>query len=43
VEDGWVYFLHGWTQVIAEVFGIEIPTSGPRFEALGAIAAGVRR
>ncbi len=20
VEDGWVYFLHGWTQVIAEVF-----------------------
>ncbi|MCU1663898.1 MAG: hypothetical protein JWR58_3963, partial [Pseudonocardia sp.] len=22
---------------------IEIPTSGPRFEALGAIAAGVRR
>jgi shikimate 5-dehydrogenase len=42
-EDGWVYFLHGWTQVIAEVFGIEIPTSGPRFEKLGAIAAEVRR
>jgi shikimate 5-dehydrogenase len=20
VEDGWVYFLHGWAQVIAEVF-----------------------
>ena len=24
VEDGWIYFLHGWTQVIAEVFHIEI-------------------
>jgi shikimate 5-dehydrogenase len=24
VEDGWRYFIHGWTQVIAEVFHIEI-------------------
>ena len=24
VEDGWMYFIHGWTQVIAEVFHIEI-------------------
>jgi shikimate 5-dehydrogenase len=24
VEDGWKYFIHGWTQVIAEVFHIEI-------------------
>lgn len=24
VEDGWVYFIHGWTQVIAEVFHVEI-------------------
>jgi shikimate 5-dehydrogenase len=24
VEDGWTYFIHGWTQVIAEVFHIEI-------------------
>ena len=24
IEDGWVYFLHGWTQVIAEVFHIEL-------------------
>lgn len=23
IEDGWVYFIHGWTQVIAEVFHIE--------------------
>jgi shikimate 5-dehydrogenase len=38
VENGWTYFLHGWTQVIAEVFGIEIPTSGPRFDAIARIA-----
>lgn len=24
VEDGWTYFIHGWTQVIAEVFHIDI-------------------
>src|SRR5262249_17245993 len=23
IEDGWSYFLHGWTAVIAEVFGLE--------------------
>ncbi len=39
IEDGWTYFIHGWTQVIAEVFGIEIPASGPRFEEISAIAA----
>lgn len=38
VEDGWTYFLHGWTQVIAEVFGVAIPTGGPRFEAMSDIA-----
>jgi shikimate 5-dehydrogenase len=43
IEDGWVYFLHGWTQAIAEVFDIQIPTSGPRFEALDRIAAAARR
>jgi len=42
VVDGWVYFLHGWTQVIAEVFDIDIPTSGPDFDALGRIAAETR-
>jgi len=39
VEDGWTYFIHGWTQVIAEVFGIEIPTSGAGFDRLSEIAA----
>ncbi len=24
VEDGWIYFIHGWTQLICEVFHIEI-------------------
>ena len=36
VADGWPYFLHGWSAVIAEVFGVEI---GPdRFARLRAIA-----
>jgi shikimate 5-dehydrogenase len=38
VEDGWRYFIHGWLAVIAEVFDREIPTSGPAFAALCAIA-----
>lgn len=24
VEDGWIYFIHGWTQVISEVFNIQL-------------------
>ncbi len=24
IEDGWIYFLHGWTQIIAEVFQIDL-------------------
>ena len=24
VEDGWIYFIHGWTQVIEEVFHIKL-------------------
>lgn len=24
IEDGWIYFIHGWTQVIAEVFHIDM-------------------
>lgn len=38
VEDGWVYFIHGWTRVIAEVFHIEVPASGPGFQQLCRIA-----
>ncbi len=43
VEDGWVYFLYGWTQVIAEVFHIEIPVRGPGFDEISRIAAESRR
>jgi shikimate 5-dehydrogenase len=43
VEDGWVYFLHGWTQVIAEVFHIDIPVRGPGFDEISRIAAEARR
>lgn len=27
IEDGWIYFIHGWTQVISEVFHIQITDS----------------
>ncbi|MBR3843760.1 MAG: shikimate dehydrogenase [Christensenellaceae bacterium] len=37
VEDGWMYFIFGWTQVIAEVFHIEI--LGERLKEMSRIAA----
>lgn len=43
IEDGWVYFIHGWTRVIAEVFDIDIPAQGPRFERLSEIAREANR
>ncbi|HEY3320521.1 MAG TPA: shikimate dehydrogenase [Planctomycetota bacterium] len=42
VEDGWVYFIHGWTQVVAEVFNVKIPTSGAGFDEISKIAKEVR-
>lgn len=42
IEDGWVYFIHGWTQVIAEVFHHDIPTKGAKFDDLSRIAAQCR-
>ena len=36
IEDGWEYFLHGWTQVIAEVF--HIPIEGETLARLSALA-----
>ena len=42
IEDGWIYFIHGWTRVIAEVFHVDIPTSGPQFDEISRIAASVR-
>jgi len=43
IEDGWAYFLHGWTRVIADVFDVDIPTSGPLFDELSKIAAATRK
>ena len=40
VEDGWIYFIHGWTQVIAEVFHIDI--TGKVLEDCTAIADDMR-
>jgi len=40
VEDGWLYFLHGWTQVIAEVLHIDIDTE--TFNKLAAVAEELR-
>ena len=43
IEDGWTYFIHGWTRAIAEVFHIDIPTSGPVFDEISRIAADKRK
>lgn len=40
VEDGWLYFLHGWTQVIAEV--LHITFDDPTFNLLAEIAEELR-
>ncbi len=36
VEDGWNYFIHGWTQVISEVF--HVPIEGETLQQLSEIA-----
>ncbi len=41
VVDGWDYFLHGWTQAIAEVFQILI--DGAAFKQMAELAAAHRR
>jgi shikimate 5-dehydrogenase len=43
IEDGWTYFIHGWTRVIAEVFHLDIPRSGERFDRLCEFAAAARQ
>jgi shikimate 5-dehydrogenase len=39
IYDGWDYFIHGWTCVIADVFAIEIPSDSATFQRLSRIAA----
>lgn len=41
VEDGWLYFLHGWTQVVAQVLHLDLTPE--LFARLGNIAEGVRK
>ncbi len=36
IEDGWTYFIHGWTQVIAEVFHVDI--TGERLQLCDRLA-----
>jgi shikimate dehydrogenase len=40
VEDGWRYFVHGWTQAVAEVFDVPMPAQ--TVDELGRVAAGLR-
>jgi shikimate dehydrogenase len=40
VADGWDYFIHGWSQVIAHVLHLEI--SPPLFDTLSQLAAEIR-
>jgi shikimate dehydrogenase len=40
VHDGWRYFLHGWSEVIAEVFHVDV--TGERFAQLAAEAESLR-
>ncbi len=40
VEDGWLYFLHGWTQVISHV--LDLPIDAATFDRLAAEAASLR-
>lgn len=41
VEDGWIYFVYGWTQVIAEVFHMSI--TGRLFDECEQIANEIRK
>jgi len=40
VEDGWIYFLHGWSQVVAEVLQVDLTPE--LFEELDKAASSVR-
>ncbi len=42
VVDGWDYFLYGWSSVIADVFELDIPDTGPLFDDLSELAQSVR-
>jgi shikimate dehydrogenase len=41
VEDGWLYFVHGWTQVVAQVLHVDLTPE--LFARLEQAAATVRK
>jgi shikimate 5-dehydrogenase len=41
VEDGWIYFVHGWTQVVAQVLHFDLTPD--IFNRLERLAATVRK
>lgn len=41
VEDGWLYFLYGWTEVISQVY--HMPIQGELFERLADLAGRIAR
>jgi shikimate 5-dehydrogenase len=41
VEDGWIYFVHGWSQVIAQVYHMEIDAT--LFKRLSDLALAARK
>jgi shikimate 5-dehydrogenase len=41
VEDGWVYFVHGWTQVVSQVLHIDLTPD--LFNRMESLAASVRK
>jgi shikimate dehydrogenase len=40
IEDGWRYFVHGWSAVIDEAFNLDL--DGPAIERLSAVATAMR-
>jgi shikimate dehydrogenase len=40
VEDGWLYFVHGWTQVVAQVLHVDLTSA--LFSRLNTLAGAVR-
>jgi len=41
VEDGWLYFVHGWTQVVAQVLHFDLTPA--LFDELNKAAESVRK
>jgi shikimate 5-dehydrogenase len=42
IEDGWRYFVIGWSQVIGDVFDVAMPTQGRLFDELSRVAGEAR-